>query len=322
MLRLKKTFKIILPVLMLASVPAARSQSPASRTPTGASRVTVDGTTYNVTPMSGFLQVNDLDGHIIGMARKDGSVIAPQSGAGFDTVKAVAYAYSHPASGATPVATNNPPPAPDPGARNTAPTNLPANVPGADSKAPAERAVTLLPGGGAVVHDPNLKADVTFNADGTRAEFTRQSQGPMGAVSQTITATFEGGDKAPSGADKAGKFAKGVGVAVLQAGNARATSHIGTNGKDVWKVSQKTNGGKEGTLYESGAYAVGSVYAARVQDPGKTLGLSVLQSVKADRDAIERAAEAAKQAGQPVQVDFTGDRSQRAKAALDRALPQ
>lgn len=308
MVRLKQPLAIMLPVLVLAS--AAHPQSPVSRmSAQRGSQVTVDGTAYNVTPLGSFLRITDLDGHMIGMAGKDGSVIAPQSGAAFDTVKAAAYAYTHPANAA----------APDPDARNRAAANLPANVPGT---ATAERTVTLLPGGGAVVHDPNLKADVTFNADGTRAEFARQSQGPMGSVSQTITAVFEGGDKASSGADKAGKFVKGGLVAILQAGNARATSHVGMNGKDVWKVSEKTNGGKEATLYESGAYAVGSVYAARVQDPGKTLGLSVLQSVKADRDAIERAAEVAKQAGQPAQVDFTGDRSQRAKAALDKALPQ
>ena len=302
--RLKTPLSIMFPVLMLVTAPTLRPQPPASR-------VTVDGTTYNVTPMGGFLRVDDLDGHIVGMARKDGTIIAPQSGAGFDTVKAAVSAYTHPANGAA--ASGNP--APDPRAGNPSPEK----VPGGDTPAGADRTVTLLPGGGAVVHDPNLKADVTFNADGTRAEFARQSQGPMGAVSQTITAMFEGGDKASSGADKAGKFVKGAAVAVLQAGNTHTTSHIGMDGKDVWKVSQKTNGGKEATLYESGAYAVGSAYAARVQDPGKTLGLSVLQSVKADRDAIEKAAEAAKQAGQPAQVDFSGDRSQRAKASLDKA---
>ena len=40
----------------------------------------------------------------------------------------------------------------------------------------------------------------------------------------------------------------------------------------------------------------------------------------ADREAIETAAATAKQAGQSVQVDFSGDRSQRAKAALDKAV--
>ena len=88
------------------------------------------------------------------------------------------------------------------------------------------------------------------------------------------------------------------------------------------RVTQKTNGGKEATLFESGDYATASVYLARVQDPGKTLGLSVLQNVAADRDAIEKAAEAAKQAGQPVQIDFGGDRSQNAKAALEKAISQ
>ena len=258
--RLKSPLSIMFPLLMLATAATLRPQPPASR-------VTVDGTTYNVTPMGGFLRVDDLDGHIVGMARKDGTITAPQSGAGFDTVKAAVAAYTHLANGASASAANNP--VPDPRAGNPSPEKVPGAVPTAG----ADRTVTLLPAGGAVVHDPNLKADVTFNADGTRAEFARQSQGPMGAVSQTITAMFEGGDKASSGADKAGKFLKGAAVAVLQAENTYTTSHIGMNGKDVWKVSQKTNGGKEATLYESGAYAVGSVYVARVQDPGKTLGI-------------------------------------------------
>jgi hypothetical protein len=310
MLRLAKSLTIILPVLLLAGVPTARSQSTASRASAqSGSQVTVDGTTYNVTPMGGFLRIDDLDGHMIGAARKDGSVIAPQSGAGFDTVKAVANAYIHSAN----------PAAPDLTARNAAP-NIPANASAANATASAERTVTLLTAGGAVVHDPSLKADVTFNADGTKAEFARQSQGPMGTVSQTITAMFEGGDKPASEGKKLERFIGSSAKAVLQANNTHVTSHVAMNGDEVWKVSQKTNGGKEATLYESGAYGVASAYSARVQDPGKTLGLSVLQNVKADWDAIEKAADAAKQAGQSVQVDFSGDRSQRAKAALDKAV--
>lgn len=310
MLRLAKSLTIILPVFVLASVSTAPSQSAALRASAqSGSQVTVNGTTYNVTPLAGFLRIDDLDGHMVGAARKDGSVIAPQSGAGFDTVKAVANAYIHSASAA----------APDLTARNTAP-NLPGNVPTTSPTASGERAVTLLPTGGAIVHDSSLKADVTFNADGTRAEFARQSQGPMGLVSQTFTAVFEGGDQPPSEGKKLGKFIGSGAKAVLQANNTHVTSHVAMNGDEVWKVSQKTNGGKEATLYESGAYGVASAYSARVQDPGKTLGLSVLQNVKADRDAIETAAATAKQAGQSVQVDFSGDRSQRAKAALDKAV--
>src|SRR5271155_3107572 len=105
--RLKSPLSIMFPVLMLATAPTLRPQPPASR-------VTVDGTSYNVTPMGGFLRIDDLDGHIVGMGRKDGTVIAPQSGSGFDTVKAAVAAYTHPANGAAPAAANTPVPAPDP----------------------------------------------------------------------------------------------------------------------------------------------------------------------------------------------------------------
>jgi hypothetical protein len=311
MLRLAKSLTIILPVFVLASISTAPAQSaPLRASAQSGSPVTVDGTTYNVTPMGGFLRIDDRDGRMIGAARKDGSVIAPQSGAGFDTVKAVANAYIHSANEA----------APDLSARSVTPANIPATASAANATASAERTVTLLPTGGAVVHDPNLKADITFNADGTRAEFARQSQGPMGTVSQTITAMFEGGDKPASEGKKLGRLVGSGAKAVLQANNTHVTSHVAMNGDEVWKVSQTTNGGKEATLYESGAYGVASAYSARVQDPGKTLGVSVLQNVKADRDAIEKAADTAKQAGQSVQVDFSGDRSQRAKAALDKAV--
>jgi hypothetical protein len=62
MLRLKKTFTIMLPVLVLAIVPTARPQSPPARTTSGASPVTVDGTTYNVTPMGGPRRARCRDG--------------------------------------------------------------------------------------------------------------------------------------------------------------------------------------------------------------------------------------------------------------------
>jgi 3-keto-L-gulonate-6-phosphate decarboxylase len=44
--------------------------------------------------------------------------------------------------------------------------------------------------------------------------------------------------------------------------------------------------------------------------------------MKADREAIEKAMETAKQSGQSVQVDLSGDRSQNAKAALEKAVSQ
>jgi hypothetical protein len=49
---------------------------------------------------------------------------------------------------------------------------------------------------------------------------------------------------------------------------------------------------------------------------------TILISVKKDWEVVETQAAAAKQAGQTVQIDFRGDRSQRAKAALDKAAEQ
>jgi hypothetical protein len=309
MLRFARTFTIALPLLMLADVPFGTSQTSDDSRP---KTVPYNGQNYLVqqSPGGSALKITPQGTPVpIGIVDiRRGRITALDPG-NYDTVKGVYDAYK--ASGST----FAPPETP-------AATTVAPNSPGVVPAAPTERNVTFPPGGGAVVHDPDLKADLTFNADGTEASFVRESRGPMGTVSQTITATFEGGAKPSSGAQKAGKFLRSGAVAVLQSENTHVTSHIGTNGNDVWKVTEKTNGGKEATLFESGAYATASVYSARVQDPGKTLGLSVLQNMKADREAIEKALEVAKQAGQAPQIDLSGDRSQNAREALEKAVSQ
>jgi hypothetical protein len=310
MLRFARTFIVLLPLLVLANGPCITAQTSDDGAP---KTVQYNGQNYFVeqSPGGAALKITPQGTPVpIGIVNIRSGRITALDPNNYGTVKGVYDAYK--ASASTFAAPDTP-----------AARNMPSNLPAATPAAPAGRAVTFPPVGGAVVHDPELKADVTFNPDGTQATFARGSQsGVMGAVSQTITASFEGGDKPSSGAEKTGTFLKSGAVAVLQSENTHITSHVGTNGKDVWKVTQKTNGGTEATLFESGAYATASVYSARVQDPGKTLGLSVLQNVKADRDAIEKAAQAAKQAGQPVQIDFSGDRSQNAKAALEKAVSQ
>jgi len=309
MLRFARTLTIALPLLVLADVPFGTSQTSDDSRP---KTVLYNGHNYLVqeSPGGSALKITPqgtpVPIGIVDIRRGRITALDPNN---YDTVKGVYDAYK--ASGST----FAPPETP------TARTS-PPNVPGTTTAVPTERTVTFPPGGGAVVHDPDLKADLTFNADGTEASFVRESRGPMGSVSQVITATFEGGAKPSSGSEKAGKLLRSGAVAVLQANNTHVTSHIGMNGKDVWKVTEKTNGGKEATLFESGAYATASVYSARVQDPGKTLGLSVLQNMKADREAIEKALEAAKQAGQAPQIDLSGDRSQNARAALEKAVSQ
>jgi hypothetical protein len=311
MLRFARTFTVLLSLLlMLVDVPRGIAQTSDDGAPKS---IQYNGQNYFVeqSPGGAALKITPQGTPVpIGIVNIRSGRITALDPNNYGTVKGVYDAYK--ASGAT----FAPPETP---AARKMPSNLPDATPGAASGRP----VTFLAGGGAVVHDPELKADVTFNADGTEATFARNSQGGLvGTVSQTITARFEGGDKPSSGGEKTGTILKSGAVAVLQSDNTHITSHVGTNGKDVWKVTQKTNGGKEATLFESGAYATASVYSPRVQDPGKTLGLSVLQNVKADRDAIEKAAETAKQAGQLAQIDFSGDRSQNARAVLDKAVSQ
>lgn len=328
MVRLTRLFTIVLPVLLLTTVSAAFPQS----APT---KVTVGGVNYNVTSMSRgrMLRVDDLDGHLIGMASVNGgsiSVLAPQEEPGFSIVKGVASEYLRSANGAASAGADAPPNGGggDPlaaqraalAARMAALNIRTAGAPGAVPSAPVIRTVTFLAGGGAVVHDPDLNADVTFAADGTEASYVRQYQGPMGSGSQEIKAHFEGGDKPDSEGKKVGN-ALGTGArAVLQADNTHVTSRIGSS-SEVWKVTEKTNG-KESTLYVTGGYTVASVYSPRVQNPGQTLAEPMLRGMKADWEAIEKQVDTARQAGQTVQVDFSNDRSQRAKAALDKAVSQ
>lgn len=287
-------------------------------------KVKVSDVEYSVTPMSGgrMLRVDDLDGHLIGMARVDGanlSVLAPQDEPGFSIVKGAANAYLHPANGAAP------PAAEDPMAARRAALQARMNAmnlgtrgaAGSSAAAPAERTVTFPPEGGAVVKDPDLNADVTFTADGTVASFVRQGHGPMGAVSEKITASFEGGDQPASSGANAARAVGSAAKATVLSYDPHINSRIGGS-SEIWKVSQSTNGGKASTLYESGGYT----FSETGRYPEKSLAMPVLISVKKDWEVVQTQAAAAKQAGQTVQIDFSGDRSQRAKATLDKAAAQ
>jgi hypothetical protein len=319
-LRLKRVLPLALTVL-LTTLPIAYGQS-------APVKVKVGDVEYSVTPMSGgrMLRVDDLDGHLIGMARVDGanlSVLAPQDEPGFSIVKGAANAYLHPANGAAPPAAEDPMAARRAAlqarmnAMNLGTRGAAGGAAGASAAAPAERTVTFPPEGGAVVKDPDLNADVTFTADGTVASFVRQSHGPMGAVSEKITASFEGGDQPASGGADAARAVGSVAKATVLSYDPHVRNRIGGS-SEIWKVSQSTNGGKASTLYESGGYTMSETG----RYPEKSVAMPVLISVKKDWEVVETQAAAAKQAGQTVQIDFTGDRSQRAKAALDKAVAQ
>jgi hypothetical protein len=114
MLRLKRLLTVLFPALLLATVPTAYSQS----APT---KVKVGDVEYSVTPMSRgrMLRIDDLDGHMIGMASVNGtsvSVLAPQQEPGFSVVKGAATEYLHPTNAPATAVGNAPPPPPPPAA--------------------------------------------------------------------------------------------------------------------------------------------------------------------------------------------------------------
>jgi hypothetical protein len=315
MLRLSRAFIIVLPAFALAGVPAAYPQLPASsRVPArAASQVTVDGTAYNVTPMGGFLRVDTLDGQMIGMGRKDGSIIAPQSGDGFKIVKAAVNEYLHPTNGAAPA--NNPPPA-DNGldARNATPQVPAAANPAA---APASEIIFDFTKAGAVYADPVVRRSVTLSNDGTEARYTTPAQGMIPA--RIWVATFEGGEEPDGGAKKLGKILKGATVSTLESKNPGAIARISTHGTETWKLyTEDPNTGKRTTIFEGGDFKTGYMVTQGRENGGGAIGKNFFASLE---NALEAAtAEAAKRqaAGEPVPFDPNSDRSQRALAALKR----
>lgn len=307
MLRLRRLLPIMLPVLLLGAI---RSTTMAQTSDDGRPKTVVyNGQNYLVelSPGGFALKITPQGTPVpIGIvALRTGRINALDPN-NYDTVKGVYEAYK--AGGSTFAAPATP----------TLPARSSLPVPAAaGSAASAERTVTFPPEGGAIVKDPDLKADVTFTPDGTAASFVRQSQGPMGAVWEKITASFEGGDQPASAGKDVGRAVGSAAKATVLSYDPHVRSRIGGS-SEIWKVSQSTNGGKESTLYESGGYTLSETG----RYPEKSLALPVLISVRKDWDVIETQAAAAKQAGQTVQVDFGGDRSLRAKAALDKAVPQ
>jgi hypothetical protein len=254
---LGRTLAFALPLLVLVTVSPARAQS-ASRTTGGSgSKITVAGSTYNVTPMGGFLRIDDLDGHMIGMARKDGSVIAPQSGPRFDIVKAVAYAYMHPGNEASAPAASSAPPA-----AGGAPASSPPGAPAAPSE------TILFPAtGGAVVRGTPF-GDITYSADGTEARTVQKTVSPVvGETTIELIARYTGGDDPGKG--KTADAVKGGARTLFESMNPRAKGNINTRGNDEIVVSQSTNGGKETPLLGTGEKHVAeSPYAVRDLNAG------------------------------------------------------
>lgn len=242
---LQKTFVVVLPLLLLFGSPVARAQS-SSRTPAAnGTKITVDETSYSVTPLGNFLRVDDLDGHMIGMARKDGSVIAPQSGPAFDTIKAVASAYLHPGKGA---------PQPEPKASSETLAPPPSQPP--SSEAAANDRFVFPATGGAILKGTPF-GDITFSADGTEARAAQKTTSPVvGETTIELIARYRGGDDPAKG--KAAGVVRGGAKVLFESMNPRAKGNVNTRGNDEIVVSQSTNGGKESAILGTGEKHVAS----------------------------------------------------------------
>ena len=163
MLRIARTFTILLPLLVLADGPCITAQTSDDGAP---KTVQYNGQSYFVeqSPDGAALKITPQGTPVpIGIVNIRSGRITALDPNNYGTVKGVYDAYK--ASGSAVAAPETP-----------ATRNMPSNLPGVTPAASAGRAVTFPPGGGAVVHDPELKADVTFNADGTQASFERGSQ--------------------------------------------------------------------------------------------------------------------------------------------------
>ena len=252
---LKRTFVIVLPLLLLIDIQRGRAQTSDDGRP---KTVLYNGQNYFVelSPGGAALKITPqgtpVPIGIVDVRRGRVTALDPNN---YDTVKGVYDAYK--ASGSTFAA-----PA-IPSARNAL-----SNIPGANpAPASTERTVTFPAEGGAVVHATPF-GDITYNADGTEARAVqRSSNGITGETTMELIARYKGGDSASGG--KAGAYAKGVGGALAGALNPRHTGKVDTRGNDEIEVYQRTNGGKETPMFGTGEKTIAvSQYAPREMDAG------------------------------------------------------
>jgi hypothetical protein len=230
---------------------------------------------------------------MIGMARKDGSVIAPQSGPAFDTVKAVASTYLHPSTGAQ---------QPGAGASSELPTR------GAPSPLISTQAAStdkfLFPTTGGAILKGTPFGDITYSADGTEARAVQKSTSPIvGETTIELIARYRGGDDPAKG--KAAGVVKGGAKVLFESMNPRAKGNINTRGNDEIVVSQSTNGGKESAILGTGEKHVAeSQFTPRDLNAGnKQRGDGFLRAAYAGlKDAMDEAAKR-RAAGQSVSFD-------------------
>ncbi len=313
MLRLNRTFKVVLPLLLVTTVPTAYPQS-------APAKVKVGDVEYSVTPMSRgrMLRIDDLAGHLIGMASVNGanvSVLAPQQEPGFSVVRNAATEYLHPTNGGATAAANTPPPPPatvdDPNAaQREAQLARLANVTGslgnpaaANPLGPAKLTVEFPAAGGAIVKGTSF-GDITYSADGTEARAVQKTSSPItGDTTIELIARYQGGEDPGKG--KTSAVVKGGLKTLIESANPRARGNINTRGNDEIVVSQSTNGGKPAEIIATGEKHVSqSEYAARdPNSPYNQRGKGFLKAVYEGLQAAMVEATKRRAAGEAVPFD-------------------
>jgi hypothetical protein len=179
-------------------------------------------------PQGSFLKVSDASNHLIGIGNtRDGSVMAPQSGANFDIVQKVVTAYR--SGGASAAAPNPASTGNDPGTGSTAAVPLAAGAP-----APvAERIVTFTETGDAIITDPKL-GKVRIKADGTEFDYPKDPRNPDAGE---INVVYKGSKNGPSSGGK--KFGEAAGSTIVAAFDRRR--HIQTD-PDKWEFQAPVGG--------------------------------------------------------------------------------
>jgi hypothetical protein len=315
MLRLKKLLTVPLLVLLLSTVPTAYAQS----APT---KVKVGDVEYNVTPMARgrMLRVDDLDGHMIGMANVNGpnvSVLAPQQEPGFSVVKGAATEYLHNVNGAA-TATGNAPPSPaatpaagdDPRtAQREALLAKLANAPALTGNplGPAKPTVEFPAEGGAIVHGTKY-GDITFPADATQGRTVKPT---VSGTPQIFVAEYEGGDKPSSAAKDIGKGAETLGGALLTTTSGKPVHIVASD--DRWKVSVETT--HRGQTKKETMSETGGLVGTLNRDAAGSKTDDVMDTVWSAEQLAITAAKAKREAGET--VNFDPESTPRGKRAFE-----
>jgi hypothetical protein len=274
-----------------------------------AKTVTVGNVEYKVIPMgSALLQVNDTEGHMIGMWNRMSSTVASPQEAGpkFDIVKLAAAEYLKPKEGAAPAATAT--------VATAAPAAPVAPAPG------GQRTVQFNAAGEAIVTRPDGRTTVTISNEVLNDKtaglvFKVVSDPGRGYPLSTQTWTYKGGLQPASGGENAAHGFKGSMEAMANSANTRANAGVDVCGNrdNCFGIDAKSGGSE--TKNEIGGMGLGGHVGATGHDPKEQLEKKEANELRLDLDAVLLAIKAAN-GNSPARLDIDSERSKREQAAL------